>query len=103
MLSRGSSFIRLLSAEYRSRSSSLTKTCFYSKHDDMQSLSRNDSTELLPTENKVPSLANLPSYLPAPTGVKSKLFDEFYLIYRFGFNQPLRYIQLIKLAQTTAT
>lgn len=59
--------------------------------------------EILPLQNQLPTIANLPTYLPAPTGVPSKLFDQFYLVYRFRFHRPLRYIQILKLAQTTAT
>lgn len=59
--------------------------------------------EILPVQNQLPTIANLPTYLPAPTGVPSKLFEEFYLIYRFRYHQPLRYVQLLKLAQTFAT
>jgi hypothetical protein len=64
---------------------------------------KKEEHDILPFENKLPALVKLPSYLPEPTGVKSKLFDDFYLIYRFGFHRPLRFIQVVKLTQTVAT
>lgn len=59
--------------------------------------------EILPLQNQLPIIADLPTYLPAPTGVQSKLFDQFYLIYRFRYHRPLRYLQILKLTQTAAT
>jgi len=64
---------------------------------------KQEENQIHPVNNQLPIVARLPTYLPAPTGVKSKLYDEFYLIYRFGFHRPLRYIQVLKLAQTLAT
>ncbi len=62
-----------------------------------------EQNQIRPVENQLPTVAQLPTYLPAPTGVKSKLYDEFYLIYRFGFYRQLRYVQVLKLVQTVAT
>ncbi|CAF0855345.1 unnamed protein product [Adineta steineri] len=73
------------------------------KQEHTQLVNKKDQNDISPIENKLPSLANLPSYLPEPTGVKSKLFNDFYLVYRFGYRRPLRYVQVLKLTQTIAT
>jgi hypothetical protein len=94
---------RLISIQNRCRFFSTTNIYFNQKQDDIQLLNKKESNDLLPIENKVPAIVDLPTYLPAPTGVKSKLFNDFYLIYRFRFHRPLRYIQVLKLTQTLAT
>ena len=62
-----------------------------------------NNREILPLQDQLPAVPNLPTYLPAPTGVPSKLFEEYYLVYRFRYHRPLRYVQILKLAQTCAT
>jgi hypothetical protein len=94
---------RFISIQNRCRFFSTTNIYFNKKQDEIQLLNKKEPNDLLPIENKVPAIADLPTYLPAPTGVKSKLFNDFYLIYRFRFHRPVRYIQVLKLAQTLAT
>jgi hypothetical protein len=103
MFIRNLQIFRLICTQKRCRLFSTTNICFNSKQEQNQLLNKTKQNDILPVENKLPAVANLPSYLPAPTGVKSKLFDDFYLIYRFGFHRPLRYIQVLKLSQTLAT
>jgi hypothetical protein len=99
MFIRNIQIFRLICTQKRYRFFSTTNT----KPEQIQLLNNKSQNDILPVENKLPTIANLPSYLPEPTGVKSKLFDNFYLIYRFGFHRPLRYIQVLKLTQTLAT
>ena len=97
MFIRNLQIIRLICNQNRYRFFSTTKIPLNPKHEETQLLNKKIQNDILPIETK------LPTYLPAPTGVKSKLFDDFYLIYRFRFHGPVRYIQVLKLAQTLAT
>ncbi len=103
MFIRNMQIFRFISIQNRCRFFSTTNIYFNKKQDEIQLLNKKEPNDLLPIENKVPAIADLPTYLPAPTGVKSKLFNDFYLIYRFRFHRPVRYIQVLKLAQTLAT
>jgi hypothetical protein len=94
MFIRNIKIFRLICTQNRYRFFSTTNIYLNKKQEENQ---------IHPVNNQLPIVARLPTYLPAPTGVKSKLYDEFYLIYRFGFHRPLRYIQVLKLAQTLAT
>ena len=82
---------------------SLSSARFFSLSRISRAADETQQHPLLPVDRQLPALSRLPSYLPAPTGVPSKLFDQFYLIYRLGFHQPLRFIQMIKVAQALAT
>jgi hypothetical protein len=104
MLIRNIQIFRLICPQIRYRFFSTTNIYLNTKQEQQIQLSnQKNQNDILPIENKLPAITDLPTYLPAPTGVKSKLFDDFYLIYRFGFHRPLRYIQVLKLAQTLAT
>lgn len=103
MFIRNIQIFRLICNQNRYRFFSTTNIHFNTKQEQIQLVNKKEENNILPIENKVPAVANLPTYLPAPTGVKSKLFNDYYLIYRFGFRRPLRYIQILKLAQTLAT
>lgn len=99
MFIRNMQIFRLISIQNRYRFFSTTNIYFNIKQNEKTPI----NNDIQPFENKLPTISNLPSYLPAPTGVKSKLYEEFYLIYRFGFYRQLRYVQVLKLAQTLAT
>jgi hypothetical protein len=103
MFIRNIQIFRLICPQNRYRFFSITNIYFNTKQEQFQLLNKKTQNDILPIENKLPAITDLPTYLPAPTGVKSKLFDDFYLIYRFGFHRPLRYIQVLKLVQTLAT
>ncbi len=104
MFIRNIQILRLICNQNRYRFFSTTNSYFNTKQEQIQLVNKKEQQNILPIETKLsPALANLPTYLPEPTGVKSKLFDNFYLIYRFGFHRPLRYIQVLKLTQTLAT
>ncbi|UJR30191.1 hypothetical protein I4U23_017730 [Adineta vaga] len=103
MFIRQIQIFRLLSRQNSYRFFATTNLRLNSKQENNSFINKIERTEICPLENQVPVVAKLPTYLPAPTGVKSKLFNDFYLIYRFGFHRPLRYIQVLKLLQTTAT
>ncbi|CAF3822612.1 unnamed protein product [Rotaria sordida] len=103
MFIRNIQIFRLIYKQNLYRFFSTTNICFDFKQEQNQILNKKLQNDILPIENNLPSLANLPSYLPEPTGVKSKLFNDFYLIYRFGFLRSMRYIQILKLSQTLAT
>lgn len=103
MFTRNVRIIRLISQSIRYRSFSTTSIYFQPKPTEKEILDKTIPKEILPVENQLPTIPQLPNFLPEPTGVKSKLFDEFYLIYRFGFHRQLRYVQVLKLAQTLAT
>ncbi len=94
MFIRNIQIFRLICTENRYRLFSITN--FYLNK-------KQELNQIRPLDNQLPVVAQLPTYLPAPTGVKSKLYDEFYLIYRFGFYRQLRYVQVLKLVQTLAT
>ena len=72
-------------------------------NNESQNLTKTLVKDIQSNENHLPTIPQLPNYLPEPTGVKSKLFDDFYLVYRFGFYRAVRYIQILKLAQTLGT
>jgi hypothetical protein len=99
MFIRNIQIFRLICSQNRYRFFSTTNIYFNTN----QLLNKTKQNDILPIETKLPAITDLPTYLPAPTGVKSKLYDDFYLIYRFGFYRQLRYIQVLKLAQTLAT
>ncbi|CAF3370878.1 unnamed protein product [Rotaria socialis] len=103
MLIRYMQRCRCICTQTRYRFFSTTNICFDLNQEQNQVLNKKVQNDILPIDNKLPTVADLPSYLPAPTGIKSKLFDDFYLIYRFGFHRPIRYIQILKLSQTLAT
>jgi len=104
MFIRNIQIFRLICPQIRYRFFSTTNIYLNTKQEQQIQLSnQKNQNDILPIETKLPAIADLPTYLPAPTGVKSKLFDDFYLIYRFGYHRPLRYIQVLKLAQTLAT
>ncbi|CAF1128801.1 unnamed protein product [Rotaria sp. Silwood1] len=103
MFIRNMQIFRLIYSKNQYRFFSTTSICFNFKQEQNQILNKKVQNDIFPVENKLPSLANLPSYLPEPTGIKSKLFNDFYLIYRFGFHRSMRYIQILKLSQTFAT
>jgi len=103
MFIRNIQIFRLICPQNRYRFFSITNIYFNTKQEQFQLLNKKTQNDILPIENKLPAITDLPTYLPAPTGVKSKLFNDFYLIYRFGFHRPLRYIQVLKLVQTLAT
>lgn len=103
MFIRNVQAFRSICTQIRYRVFSTTNVCFDLKQEQNQLLNKKEENDILPIENKLPTIADLPSYLPAPTGIKSKLFDDFYLIYRFGYHRPIRYIQILKLSQTLAT
>ncbi|CAF2725658.1 unnamed protein product [Rotaria sp. Silwood2] len=103
MFIRNIQIFRLIHSQNRYRLFSTANIRFDFKQEQNQIVNKKVQNDILPVENKLPSLANLPSYLPEPTGIKSKLFNDFYLIYRFGFHRSMRYIQILKLSQTLAT
>lgn len=103
MLIHNMQIFRLISIQTRYRFFSITNNYLNIKQEQNQLLNQTKQNDILPIDNKLPAIPQLPTYLPAPTGVKSKLFQDFYLIYRFGFHRPLRYIQVLKLSQTLAT
>lgn len=81
------------------------KNIYFNKieNNESQNLTKTLAKDIQSNENHLPTIPQLPNYLPEPTGVKSKLFDDFYLVYRFGFYRAVRYIQILKLAQTLGT
>ncbi len=103
MLIRNIQLFRSIYVQSRNRFFSTTNVYFRLKQEPNQIVNKIEPNDIRPIETKLPNLANLPSYLPEPTGIKSKLFDEFYLIYRFRFHRFFRYIQILKLSQTLAT
>ena len=99
MILRNLQAYRSIIQSNRFRLFSLTKVSCSSIPEQLPSNSQEKSKLVLSTQKSMPALNSLPSYLPEPRGVQSKLFDKFYVIYRLGFHQPLRMIQLIKMMQ----
>lgn len=97
MFTRSIQVLRFLSQQSRYRLFSSTTSRLNLKQEE-------NSLTHKPERNDIqPSIPKLPSYLPEPTGVKSALFNDFYIIYRLGYQRPLRYVQVLKLTQTIAT
>ncbi|CAF0890591.1 unnamed protein product, partial [Didymodactylos carnosus] len=65
------------------------------------SVGENEKNEkvLIPTPSPSSFVPQYDPYLPEPTGIKSSIFEDFYLIYRFPYQVQLRQIQFIKLGQ----
>ena len=103
MFIRNIQIFRLLCLQNRYRFFSTTNIYLNIKQEQIQLLDKKQQNDILPIETKLPIISDLPTYLPEPTGVKSKIFNDFYLIYRFGFHRALRYLQVLKLSQTAAT
>ncbi|CAF1110854.1 unnamed protein product [Adineta ricciae] len=97
MFTRPMQVLRFLSLQSRYRLFSSTTSRLNLKQEENSLTSKTERNDIQP------SVLKLPSYLPEPTGVKSALFNDFYLIYRLGYQRPLRYVQVLKLTQTIAT
>lgn len=103
MFTRTFQINRLIIHSNRHRFFSIKNIHLNKNDNETQVLNKTLVKDIHQDKNHLPTIPQLPDYLPEPTGVKSKLFDDFYLIYRFGFHRPLRYVQVLKLAQTLAT
>ena len=103
MFIRNIQMFRLTRIQNSYRFFSTTKGPFHVKQEEIRLSTEKRRNAVLPIDNQLPTVPNLPSYLPEPIGVKSKLFDNYYLVYRFGFHRVIRYIQILKLSQTFAT